>query len=123
MAILKVELEFEGTDEEAAKAQAAISKTISREVLPLMRIKSTLINQIVPDAQIQAEEREQLLKRPLEALGLTSRPHNMLTRVGVETVSDLVAQSRVQLMNIPDFGRKSLEEVEEALAAKGLSLQ
>lgn len=123
MAILKVELEFEGTDEEAAQAQAAISKTISSEILPIMKIKSTLIVRIVPDEQAQAEEREQLLDSPLKALGLGTRAHNCLYRMGVQTVRDLVVQSRSELQGIPNCGRITLEEIEVALESKGLSLR
>jgi DNA-directed RNA polymerase subunit alpha len=59
----------------------------------------------------------------IEELELGVRSYNCLKREGVETVGDLVAKSEAELLNIPNFGRKSIEEVRERLAERGLKLR
>ena len=46
-----------------------------------------------------------------------------LKRVGIETIGDLTSKSENELAAIPNFGRKSIEEVRETLAAHGLTLK
>ena len=60
---------------------------------------------------------------PIEELELGIRSYNCLKREGVETVGDLIARSEAELMNIPNFGRKSIEEVRERLAKSNLKLR
>jgi len=60
---------------------------------------------------------------PIEELELGVRSYNCLKREGVETVGDLIARSEAELMNIPNFGRKSIEEVRERLAKNNLKLR
>ncbi len=59
---------------------------------------------------------------PIEELELGVRSYNCLKRVGIETIGDLVTKSDAELSAIPNFGKKSIEEVKEALAAHGLEL-
>jgi DNA-directed RNA polymerase subunit alpha len=58
----------------------------------------------------------------IEELELGVRSYNCLKRAGVQTVGELVLLSRAKLSAIPNFGSKSIDEVEETLAARGLSL-
>jgi len=51
------------------------------------------------------------------------RSYNCLKRAGIQTVGELVLKSRSELGAIPNFGSKSIDEVEETLAARGLSLR
>ena len=59
----------------------------------------------------------------IEELELGVRSYNCLKRAGVQTVGDLVQKSESELNAIPNFGRKSIEEVIETLEARGLSLR
>jgi DNA-directed RNA polymerase subunit alpha len=59
----------------------------------------------------------------IEELELGVRSYNCLKREGVETVGDLVSRSEAELLNIPNFGRKSIEEVRERLTERGLKLR
>lgn len=59
----------------------------------------------------------------IEELELGVRSYNCLKREGVETVGDLVARSEAELLNIPNFGRKSIDEVRERLAERDLKLR
>ncbi|MEZ5098492.1 MAG: DNA-directed RNA polymerase subunit alpha [Thermoleophilia bacterium] len=60
---------------------------------------------------------------PIEELELGVRSYNCLKRVGIETIGDLVSKSESELAAIPNFGKKSIEEVKETLAAHGLVLR
>ena len=60
---------------------------------------------------------------PIEELELGVRSYNCLKRVGIETIGDLTSKSENELAAIPNFGRKSIEEVRETLAAHGLTLK
>jgi len=59
----------------------------------------------------------------IEELELGVRSYNCLKRAGVQTVGDLIQKSESELNAIPNFGRKSIEEVMETLEARGLSLR
>jgi DNA-directed RNA polymerase subunit alpha len=60
---------------------------------------------------------------PIEELELGVRSYNCLKRVGIETIGDLVVKSESELAAIPNFGKKSIEEVKETLAQHGLTLR
>ncbi len=60
---------------------------------------------------------------PIEELELGVRSYNCLKRVGIETIGDLVGKSENELAAIPNFGKKSIEEVKETLSAHGLNLR
>jgi DNA-directed RNA polymerase subunit alpha len=59
----------------------------------------------------------------IEELELGVRSYNCLKRAGIQTVGDLVQKSESELAAIPNFGRKSIEEVKETLDARGLGLR
>ncbi|MDR9396129.1 DNA-directed RNA polymerase subunit alpha [Pontimonas sp.] len=60
---------------------------------------------------------------PIESMDLSVRSYNCLKREGINTVSELVALSEHQLMNIRNFGQKSVDEVRDKLVEMGLSLK
>jgi DNA-directed RNA polymerase subunit alpha len=59
----------------------------------------------------------------IEELELGVRSYNCLKRAGIQTVGELVRKSESELNAIPNFGRKSVEEVQETLRARGLGLR
>jgi DNA-directed RNA polymerase subunit alpha len=61
--------------------------------------------------------------RLIEELEIGVRAYNCLKRAGIQTVGDLVQRSESELNAIPNFGKRSTEEVKEALNALGLSLR
>ena len=72
-----------------------------------------------PVEQVLASE----LSMPIEDLDLSVRSYNCLKREGINSVSELVALSETQLMNIRNFGQKSVDEVRDKLTSLGLSLK
>ncbi|MFM9022986.1 MAG: DNA-directed RNA polymerase subunit alpha C-terminal domain-containing protein, partial [Solirubrobacterales bacterium] len=51
------------------------------------------------------------------------RSYNCLKRAGIQTIGELLSKSEDELAAIPNFGRKSIDEVVETLAARGLTLR
>src|SRR5436189_2855002 len=70
------------------------------------------------DEQLAAD-----LALPVEDLNLTVRSYNCLKREGIHTVSELVSRSEQDLLDIRNFGSKSIEEVKQKLADMGLTLK
>lgn len=63
------------------------------------------------------------LAMPIEDLDLTVRSYNCLKREGINTVSELINLSEDQLMNIRNFGSKSVDEVRDKLTSMGLKFK
>ena len=59
----------------------------------------------------------------IEELELGVRSYNCLKRAGIQTVGDLISKSEGELNAIPNFGKKSIDEVIETLHARGLDLR
>jgi DNA-directed RNA polymerase subunit alpha len=59
----------------------------------------------------------------IEELELGVRSYNCLKRAGIQTVGDLISKSEGELNAIPNFGKKSIDEVIETLHARGLNLR
>ena len=70
-------------------------------------------------AEAKGEEDEILI----EELEIGVRSYNCLKREGIQTVGDLIKCSEAELLNIPNFGKKSIEEIRENLSKMGLSLK
>jgi DNA-directed RNA polymerase subunit alpha len=63
------------------------------------------------------------LTMPIEQLDLTVRSYNCLKREGIHTVGELVGRSEADLLDIRNFGQKSIDEVRAKLALMGLNLK
>ena len=78
-----------------------------------------------PDADQELQEQMEmmrLLARPVEQLQLNVRSSNCLKAAKIATVGALVSLTEAQLMELPNFGKKSLEEIYSVLEAHKLSL-
>ncbi|HHU10547.1 MAG TPA: DNA-directed RNA polymerase subunit alpha [Intrasporangiaceae bacterium] len=63
------------------------------------------------------------LALPIEDLDLTVRSYNCLKREGIHTVGELVSRSEADLLDIRNFGAKSIDEVKSKLVGMGLGLK
>jgi DNA-directed RNA polymerase subunit alpha len=63
------------------------------------------------------------LDHPIEDLDLSERPRNCLKRAQINTIGELVTKTEDDLLNITNFGQKSLDEVIVKLDERGLSLR
>jgi DNA-directed RNA polymerase subunit alpha len=75
------------------------------------------------EAEAEAPQAHGMENFPIEELELGVRSYNCLKRVGIETIGELVSKSENELAAIPNFGKKSIEEVRETLSAHGLTLR
>ena len=72
----------------------------------------------IQDAALAAD-----LALPIEDLDLTVRSYNCLKREGIHTVGELVGRSEADLLDIRNFGSKSIDEVKAKLVSMGMSLK
>ncbi|MFZ9630207.1 MAG: DNA-directed RNA polymerase subunit alpha [Ilumatobacteraceae bacterium] len=63
------------------------------------------------------------LELPIEDLDLSERPRNCLKRAQVNTIGELLTKTEDDLLNITNFGQKSLDEVKQKLDERGLTLR
>jgi DNA-directed RNA polymerase subunit alpha len=63
-----------------------------------------------------------ILLRPVDELELTVRSANCLKAENIYYIGDLVQRSETELLKTPNLGRKSLNEIKEVLASRGLTL-
>jgi len=67
--------------------------------------------------------KEKVLEMTIEELDLSVRAFNCLKRAGINTVAELVQRNQEDMMKVRNLGKKSLEEVEQKLLARGLGLK
>lgn len=81
----------------------------------------------VSDVNIMVEKeedkKEKVLDMTIEELDLSVRSYNCLKRAGINTVEELTQRTVEDMMKVRNLGKKSLEEVEQKLAALGLGLK
>ncbi len=73
----------------------------------------------VVDATVSSPD----LDLPIEDLDLSERPNNCLKRAQVNTIGELLTKTEDDLLNITNFGQKSLDEVKAKLDERGLTLR
>ena len=71
----------------------------------------------------EEDKKEKILEMTIEELDLSVRSYNCLKRAGINTVEELVQRNEDEMMKVRNLGRKSLEEVQQKLAALGLALR
>jgi DNA-directed RNA polymerase subunit alpha len=69
------------------------------------------------------DEQTGVLAKPIEDMDLTVRSYNCLKREGVTTVGELVQKAEEDLLEIRNFGQKSIDEVKAKLEEMGLTLR
>jgi DNA-directed RNA polymerase subunit alpha len=117
---LTLEVETDGSvDPRTAVAQAS-AILIERLAIFADPKDIRLLVEEEPEAPPPGGEMANIL---IEELELGVRSYNCLKRVGVETIGDLISKTEDDLSAIPNFGKKSIEEVKENLARHGLGLR
>lgn len=69
------------------------------------------------------EQQSSDYQRPITILNLPARSQNCLQREGIQTIGELIQRSEADLLDIRNFGAKSIEDVKEELAKLGLHLK
>ncbi len=117
---LVLDVETDGSTS-PSEALSSAGKTL-RELLGLFAEMDEGLGLELGDV-VLAESTSPDLDLPIEALDLSERPRNCLRRAQIHTVGELVLKTEDDLLNITNFGQKSLEEVAAKLDELGLSLR
>lgn len=114
---LVIDLETNGTiDPEESIRRAA---TILQQQLGVF---VDFDNEKEPVQEEEEEEVDPILLRPVDDLELTVRSANCLKAENIYYIGDLIQRTEVELLKTPNLGKKSLTEIKDVLASRGLSL-
>jgi DNA-directed RNA polymerase subunit alpha len=114
---LVLDLETNGTidPEEAIRRSATI---LQQQLAVFVDLES--------EKSLEPEEKEEdvdpILLRPVDDLELTVRSANCLKAENIYYIGDLIQRTEVELLKTPNLGKKSLTEIKDVLASRGLSL-
>jgi DNA-directed RNA polymerase subunit alpha len=117
---LIIELETNGTvdPEEAIKLAASILHDQLSVFVDFEKVKEQVEEPIV----VEEQPFDPVLLRPVDDLELTVRSANCLKAENIFYIGDLIQRTEVELLRTPNLGKKSLTEIKDILALKGLSL-
>ena len=116
---LVIDLETNGTidPEEAIRRAAAI---LREQLSVFVDLEGESAPQPLPVASKPMPD--PLLLRPVDDLELTVRSANCLKAENIYVIGDLIQRTEVELLKTPNLGKKSLTEIKDVLATRGLSL-
>lgn len=117
---LVIELETNGTvdPEQAIKLAASILHDQLSVFVDFEKVNERVEEEVV----IEEETFDPILLRPVDDLELTVRSANCLKAENIFYIGDLIQRTEVELLRTPNLGKKSLTEIKDILAIKGLSL-
>jgi len=119
---LVIEIETSGaiTAEEAVRASA---KILVEQLAVFAQLEGSDLALFDQPAQRGGAERfDPILLRPVDELELTVRSANCLKAENIYYIGDLIQRTENELLKTPNLGRKSLNEIKEVLASRGLTL-
>ena len=117
-----MEIETNGaiSPEEAVRASA---KILVEQLAIFAQLPSDNIEEMLAAApQKAASSFDPILLRPVDELELTVRSANCLKAENIYYIGDLIQRTETELLKTPNLGRKSLNEIKEVLASRGLTL-
>jgi len=114
---LILDIESNGTidPEEAIRRAATI---LQHQLAVFVDLKSEIVN----EPEEREDEIDPILLRPVDDLELTVRSANCLKAEDIYYIGDLIQRTEVELLKTPNLGKKSLTEIKDVLATRGLSL-
>ena len=104
--------------EEAIRASA---KILVEQLAVFAQLESSEIAAF-NEPQSRNTQFDPILLRPVDELELTVRSANCLKAENMYYIGDLIQRTETELLKTPNLGRKSLNEIKEVLAARGLTL-
>ncbi|MBV1774887.1 DNA-directed RNA polymerase subunit alpha [Burkholderiaceae bacterium DAT-1] len=114
---LVIDIESNGSiDPEEAVRYAA--RVLVEQLAVFADLKGTTVEPEAP----RAPQVDPILLRPVDDLELTVRSANCLKAENIYYIGDLIQRTETELLKTPNLGRKSLNEIKEVLASKGLTL-
>ncbi len=119
---LVVEIETNGavTAEDAVRASARI---LVEQLAVFAQLDGGEIGEITSQSGARSNASfDPILLRPVDELELTVRSANCLKAENIYYIGDLIQRTENELLKTPNLGRKSLNEIKEVLASRGLTL-
>lgn len=107
-------------------------ETSLREIRDLLQAKGLSLGQKIDPKPVtwyeivhtpERDERKEMMDKPVSVLGLSVRSARCLARLRVRTVGELVDKSINDLLDVRNFGKTSLSEIQKKLVQNGLSLK
>lgn len=114
---LVLEIETNGTidPEEAIRRSATI---LQQQLAAFVNLQG----ESAAEPEAKEEQIDPILLRPVDDLELTVRSANCLKAESIYYIGDLIQRTEVELLKTPNLGKKSLTEIKDVLASRGLSL-
>ncbi len=118
---LLVEIETNGaiSAEDAVRASA---KILVEQIAVFAQLEGGELAAFDAPAPRSAQQFDPILLRPVDELELTVRSANCLKAENIYYIGDLIQRTENELLKTPNLGRKSLNEIKEVLASRGLTL-
>lgn len=117
--ILDIETNGAISAEDAVRASA---KILVEQLAVFAQLEGGDIDAIVSTAARSSAQFDPVLLRPVDELELTVRSANCLKAENIYYIGDLIQRTENELLKTPNLGRKSLNEIKEVLASRGLTL-
>ncbi|OIQ85649.1 DNA-directed RNA polymerase subunit alpha [mine drainage metagenome] len=118
----KLVMEIETNGSVSAEEAIRTSARILVEQLTVFASLEGAEKALEAGASSAAQQFDPILLRPVDDLELTVRSANCLKAENIYYIGDLIQRSETELLKTPNLGRKSLNEIKEVLAARGLTL-
>jgi DNA-directed RNA polymerase subunit alpha len=118
---LVMEIETNGaiTAEDAVRSAARI---LVEQLAVFAQIDASELAAFESGAAAASQQFDPILLRPVDELELTVRSANCLKAENIYYIGDLIQRTENELLKTPNLGRKSLNEIKEVLAQRGLTL-
>jgi DNA-directed RNA polymerase subunit alpha len=118
---LVIDLETNGTiDPKSAIQRAAL--ILRDQLSSFVALEGAVTADAAAQEAPQAPAIDPILLRPVDDLELTVRSANCLKAENIYLIGDLIQRTEVELLKTPNLGKKSLTEIKDVLATRGLSL-
>jgi len=117
--ILDIETNGAISAEDAVRASA---KILVEQLAIFAQLEGGDIDAIVSPSARGSSQFDPVLLRPVDELELTVRSANCLKAENIYYIGDLIQRTENELLKTPNLGRKSLNEIKEVLASRGLTL-
>ena len=103
------------------EATSMAAKILSEHLLLFINLTENVVP--VDFNEPEDNKMEKVQEMTIEDLDLSVRAYNCLKRANINTVAELIQRNEEDMMKVRNLGKKSLEEVEQKLAALGLGLR
>ena len=117
--VLEIETNGAVTAEDAVRASA---KILVEQLAVFAQLEGNELPDFNAPVQRSAQQFDPILLRPVDELELTVRSANCLKAENIYYIGDLIQRTENELLKTPNLGRKSLNEIKEVLASRGLTL-